>query len=92
MPHQNVSYTRAHSSAHNSAQAAKQDHSLPIEDQVRLAVEDYQQGVFRSIRQAAAIYNMAHTTVAYRLYRVLPRRDAQIKSRKLSIAKEVALV
>jgi len=71
--------------------ATKQDQLLPTEDRVCLAVKAYQQGIFKSIRQAAEVYNVAHQTVSRRLNGIPAQRDTQMKNRKLSIAEETAL-
>jgi hypothetical protein len=72
--------------------AAEQGQSLTTEERVQLAVEGYEQGHFKSIRQAAAVYNVVHSTVLRRRRGLPIRHDAQINNRKLSLAQEQALV
>ncbi|KAH8900535.1 hypothetical protein GQ53DRAFT_862840 [Thozetella sp. PMI_491] len=67
------------------------DQSLPAEERLELATQDYRSAVFTSIRQAAAAYGLNHATLANRLNGRGSRRTAQTVNRKLFLAKELAL-
>ena len=67
------------------------DQSLPTENRIQLAIKDYQQGQFKSIRQATATYDVSHQILSNRLRSVQSRRDTDIKKQKLLIVEELAL-
>ncbi|KAJ6436248.1 ATP-dependent DNA helicase PIF1 [Purpureocillium lavendulum] len=69
--------------------------SRPIdsrEERVLLAIKAYQQGQFDSAHKAATAYDVPQSTVSARLRGARPRRDAQMKNRKLTATEETALV
>ena len=66
--------------------------SLPAEDQLQLAIEDYRQGKFTSIRKAAEAYDIYHQTMSNRINGIPTLNNAQQKNRKLSVSEELALV
>lgn len=72
--------------------AKQPDQSLTTQERVQLAVDGYQKGQFKSIRQAARLYNVSDTTVAGRLRGRLPPSTAQMANRKLTPAQERSLV
>lgn len=67
------------------------DQSVPCEERVLLAVRTYQQGQFQSTRKAATAYDVPQSTVSDRLRGVIPRRETQRNSLKLTAMEETAL-
>jgi hypothetical protein len=61
------------------------------EGRLLLALQAYQKGQIQSIPQAAATYNVDHTTLMHRLKGRVARVDARANGHKLSSTKEKVL-
>lgn len=59
------------------------DISLPAKDRLQLAIEEYRQGKFKSIRKAASTYDVNNQTMTNRLNWMPSLHNPQLKSRKL---------
>jgi hypothetical protein len=66
--------------------------SLHKEGRLALALQAYQLGQFSSTRACADKYNVAESTLRYRLKGYPARRDAHPNNRKLTNTKESTLV
>jgi hypothetical protein len=62
------------------------------EDNILVTISALKQGQFRSVRQAAATYNVTESTLRNRLARMLARRDCQPNSQKVTPPKEEVIV
>jgi hypothetical protein len=66
--------------------------SVHKEGRLALAFQAYQNGQFSSARACANAYDIAESTLRYRLKGHLSRRDAQPNNRKLTNTEESTLV
>jgi hypothetical protein len=67
------------------------DSTVKLEDRILLAVKAYQNGQFRSIRAAAAAYDVPHSTLAHRIKGRKARTDIPANCQKLSSLEEASL-
>jgi hypothetical protein len=75
-----------------SNMASKQEESaLVLEDRVSLAVKAYKNGQFKSIRAAAAAYDIPRSTLTYRISGRKARVDIQPNCQKLTNLEEASL-
>src|SRR3954452_15424436 len=65
---------------------------LPQEARLSSAIEAFKNGQFRSVRAAAAAYDIPKSTLADRLHGRRPLSEAQLENRKLLSSEETALV
>lgn len=69
------------------------DNSLiPILKHIKLATEAYFKHDFKSIRQAAAAFDVPKSTLIDRIRGVRPLQESQIRNQKLTPVEELALV
>jgi acyl-CoA thioesterase len=67
------------------------DSTVKLEDRILLAVKAYQNGQFRSIRAAAAAYDVPHSTLAHQIKGRKVRTNIPANCQKLSSLEEASL-
>ena len=66
--------------------------SIEQEGKVLLAISDIQNGKISSIRQAARVYNVSHTTLSRRLHGISMKAEKRANGHKLTEFEEESLV
>jgi hypothetical protein len=66
--------------------------SIEQEGKVLLAISDFQNGKISSIRQAARVYNVPHTTLSRRLHGISMKAEKRANGHKLTEFEEESLV